>query len=134
MKFLALLFVYLMTSSGSCESISPFEYENNSRIVLKGILLNENGEVLQNQSIQLLSPDGSGTIIVKEVFSDNLGKMFLSSPKGNNPVYIVFPNKDIVNVMNNISLVNQPSYGERHWIGYLIDSYYDFGFIKLKNP
>lgn len=129
-KIIALLILFTITTAGSCEP-DPFKYETNSRIIIEGTLQNEAGLKIANQSIKLLSVSGSKSILIMEVFSDLNGNFFLSSAKGNNNLHLEFTDKAISNSTNNAGLIHINGYSD--WIGFLPDSYYDFGNITLKN-
>jgi hypothetical protein len=131
-KILLLFFVYSITVGGSCDA-DPFKYANNTRIIIEGKLVNEDGSVLTNQSLKLFSTDQNNRIVIKQVFSDGQGIIFLSAPKGNNPMFIEFDNKNILSTTYYSDLIKVPGYSKPDWIGFLNDSYYDFGYVMLKD-
>ena len=124
---LSLLFVFI-----SCGDFIPsFNYEDNTRIIIEGRLIDQDGIVLSNQSAILASYSNDQQIILQQVVSDGNGKIFISSPKGNNSVFIEFENKNILDATYYSNLIKNPSFSE-DWIGFLVGSYYDFGDITLE--
>lgn len=132
MKAIVVSLLFLMSSGGSCESTPPFEYSNNTRIVVEAKLVNEDMTPLSSQTVYLKSFSSSTRIVVSGAISDDNGRIFISAPKGNNPMYLEFVNKDIVYTTNYSNLIHAPSSGD-HWLGFLPNSYYDFSIITLKN-
>jgi hypothetical protein len=133
MKSIIISLLFLMSSGGSCEpDIPPFEYSNNTRTVIEAKLVNEDMTALANQTVPLMSYNGRERIIIGSAVSDANGKIFISAPKGNNPMYLEFKNKKILYATNYHDLIHTSDYQE-DIIGTLPGSYYDFGIITLKN-
>ena len=130
MKKRIILFLLFFISCG--DSIPSFEYEDNSRIVIEGRLIDQDGIVLSNQSVLLVSIDNDLRVILQQVSSDANGNIFISSPKGNNPVFIEFENRFIMDTTFYSDLIKNPSFSTNSWIGFLDGSYYYFGDITLK--
>lgn len=131
MKELVIFLVFLMSSGGSCESAPPFEYANNSRVVVEAYLVDENMNPLKNQSVALMSYDKYQRIILNQVRSDERGKVFITSPKGNRTIFLEFSGQKIIYATNYPDLVHANNNYE-DWIGDLSGSYYNFGIISLK--
>lgn len=133
MKNTFVLFALFLISCGGGGSLPPFEYKDNSRIVIEGILLDQDGHPLPNQSVNLAFTKYQ-TEIVKNVVSDSNGYFFMSVPKSNYNYYLILDNKDIISIENYSSLLTVDSqnsplfYGT---IGNLNATYYNFGNIKL---
>ena len=128
MKLLFLSFIYLMTSGGSCDANDPFAYRDNTRVIIKGILIDENGAVLPLQSVNLMS-QGS---VIKHASSDEQGRLYISTPNANYAYKLDFLTKKILSVTqqpNNLEEINESQH-----ISHLIrNNYCDFGYIKLIN-
>lgn len=126
--------IFLLSCGG--ESSPPFKYENNSRIVLEAYLVNENGTPLANQSAELYTFRYTSRITVKEVFSDNDGKIYVSAPKANYNYSLGFVNKNIINMQNHSVLLQEDDNHPPYYYGFingLNGTYYNFGIIKLIN-
>ena len=121
-----LLFVFIFSLGSSCEP--EFKYQNNSRIIIEGFLVNDDNSVLANQKISIFSSSLNNDLEIISSYSDPQGKIFITTPRGNNPMYIEFENKKIVSMDNYTDLVKNSI-----WIGFLSESYYNFGIIKLTN-
>jgi len=126
--------IFLISCGG--ESAPPFKYQDNSRIVLEGNLVDQNGSSLANQSAELYTFRSSVRISVKEVFSDNEGKIFVSAPKANYNYSLGFVNKNIISMQNYPALLQLDGNHPPYYYGFingLNDTYYNFGIIKLIN-
>ena len=127
------IIIPLLLAFISCgDPIPSFNYETNTRIIIEGRLIDQDGLILSNQSVIVASFSSDQQIILQQVFSDVNGKIFISSPKGNNPVFIEFENKNILNATYYSDLINNPSFSA-DWIGFLDGSYYDFEDITLED-
>ena len=129
-----IFFIFSIITLVSCGdgSLPSFKYEGNTRIIIEAILVNEDGSVLANQSLKLFSFNRNDRIVIKQVFSDVQGKIFLSAPKGNNLMFIEFDNKHIISTTSHFDLIHSPSFQNLSWFGFLNESYYDIGITVLK--
>lgn len=126
--FSSFFIIFLFGPSGGCDP--EFEYDNNSRIILEGKLVNENGQILPNQSVTILSNSFGSTIELNSSASDVNGNFFISSPNGNTGVYLKFSEKDITMIQFYPELVKQNSFSD-DWIGFFENKHYKFGTITL---
>lgn len=126
--------IFLISCGG--ESAPPFQYQDNSRIVLEAYLVNESGIPLANQSADLYTFRYNTQITVKEVHSDNDGKIFISAPKANYNYSLGFVNKNIISMQNYSVLLQEDGNHLPYYYGFidgLNDTYYNFGIIKVIN-
>jgi len=72
-----------------------FQYTDNSRIVIEGTLIDENGNILKNQSAELYTIISNSKISVKKVNSKDDGVLYLSVPLSNLTYALVFENKKL---------------------------------------
>lgn len=131
MKTKILLFLAILPLIYSCSGTStpPFSYSDNTRIVIEGELLNSNYAVLPNQLVQLYALNGGNSaVMIHQTVSDSNGKFYISSPRGNYNLYVVFPEKNVSTTGNNSNLIKQFQW---KGLGYLSGSYYDFRKIVL---
>lgn len=129
LKTLTFFIIYLVSSGGSCDS-QPFKYEDNSRLVVEAYLVNESMVPMPNQQAQINTTSDDFQLTIKQVVSDVNGKIFISIPKGNNPMILSFPNKDIVVSTYYSEIIMK---GNPNWMGFLNKSYYNFGTIIIKD-
>lgn len=129
LKSIAFLVVYLVSSGGSCDS-QPFQYKDNTRLVIEAYLVNESMVPIASQKAEVMSISEDISFAIKGVVSDNNGKIFISIPKGNNPMSLSFPNKDIIISTYHSEIIMK---GNPNWMGFLNKSYYNFGTIILKD-
>lgn len=131
-KIVIILSTVLISCGGS--SAPPFTYEDNSRFIVEAILQTENGDALNNQKLELNSTSNYNAIIVKTIFSDSNGKIFLSVPRGNYAYAINFFGKKIISMQHNSELIYLNSSNQNTGILYNLNStYYDLGVVKLIN-
>ena len=134
MKNLLIMFSISLISCGG-SSTPPFEYTDNSRLVIEAVLQNESGDILQNQKIEVYPSYGSNGSPIKTVFADSSGKIFLSIPFGNYAYSIYFSGKKIVSMQRNQELIlfdtntNENSGGLINFS----QTYYDLGIVELIN-
>jgi hypothetical protein len=128
--FCSFFIIFLFGPSGGCDP--EFEYENNSRVILEGKLVDENGYSLSNQNVVILSTSFGSTIELNRITSDANGNFFISSPNGNTGVYLKFSGKDIDLIQFYPELVKQNSFSD-DWIGFFENKHYKFGTITLIN-
>jgi hypothetical protein len=131
------LVIFLFVRCGSSgEIVPPFGYSDNTRIVIEGKLYINSGGVLANQEVELRARSGSisGSVVVQSTMSDADGKIFVTAPRGNNSMFLTFPNKTVVqSSINNNLVFNASSIVGVSGIGFFNESYYNFGTIVLKN-
>ena len=116
-------------------SAPPFEYTDNSRLVIEAVLQNENGDILQNQKMEVYPKHGSNSQPIKTIVSDSNGRIFLSIPFGNYAYSIYFSGKKIVSMQRNQELIHFDTNTNEN-SGELINfsqTYYDLGIVKLTN-
>lgn len=133
MKAKILIYCTILISLFSCSGgtpIPPFGYSDNVRIIVEGKLYNQSGGVLSNQSVVLYGISGSSYVVLQTAVSDNQGGFFITCPKGNNPIYILFTDKNVFSAGNNGSLIRQ---FQNIGLGYLNNTYYNFSSIILTN-
>ena len=131
-KIVIILSTVLISCGGS--SAPPFTYEDNSRFIVEAILQTENGDALNNQKLELNSTSNYNAIIVKTIFSDSNGKIFLSVPRGNYAYAINFFGEKIISMQHNSELIYLNSSNQNTGILYNLNStYYDLGIVKLIN-
>lgn len=124
----------MLISSCSGPSSRPFGYEDNSRIVIEGFLQTENGATLNAQKVELHSTSLGRDVVVKTIFSNSNGKIFLSVPRGNYAYVIQFLGKKIVTMERYSELIYLNSSQQNTGIlKNLNDTYYDLGIVKLIN-
>ena len=134
MKALVLTLFFLMTSGGSCEGES-FDYEDNTRVIATGRLLDEAGNPLINQQVNLVYYKGyydNTDDIYHIVFSDSDGKFFVSAPGANKNCSLFFSNKKIISLQNSYELTIYPFASTETSVVYLTKKTYEFGNINLK--
>ncbi len=131
-KFLLLLaFLPTFIGCGGSSPAPPFEYKDNTRIVIEGKLINPNQSPAANQLVQLYALNGGyQDVLINEAVSDNQGDFFITSPKGIYSMYIVFPDKNVSATSNNSYLIKQ-----FQWmgLGYLDGTYFKFNSVLLIN-
>jgi hypothetical protein len=129
----AIVISLLLLIGGNCNYSPPFEYKNETRIVVEGKLVNEDMTPLANQSISLMSFHYDNKVEINKTLSDSNGNFLISAPKGNNGMYIVFRNKKIKYTTNYFDLVNSSETNDEDWFGFLPNSYYGISIIILKD-
>jgi hypothetical protein len=134
--FIPIIFLSFIRCGSSGEIVPPFKYSDNTRIVIEGKVYLDTGVVLVNQEVELRARSGSiaGSVVVQSTVSDADGKIFVTTPRGNNSMFLTFPNKKVVqsSINNNLVFSASSSVGVSG-IGFLSESYYNFGTIVLKN-
>jgi hypothetical protein len=121
-----------MTSGGSCES-EPFEYKDNSRVVVTGKLIDQSGSPMLNQQIVLKYRYDNSSDIIHVVNSDSDGNFFISAPGANRNSILSFTNKKIVNIQNTYGHTLNEQYGPfKEDFLYLTNFAYEFVVITLK--
>ncbi len=131
--FVTVISLLLSNCGGSGSSLPPFEYGENSRIILEGILQNPDGSPAQNQPLELQAYRYD-IFVVNSTFSDGQGKFFISAPKSNYEYSLVFNNKNIISMQTNQSLLIENKDIPPFYYGVipkLIKNYYDFKIIKI---
>ena len=134
MKKLIIMFSISFISCGG-SSAPPFEYNDNSRLVIEAVLQSENGDILQNQKMEVYPKYGSNSQPIKTIVSDSNGRIFLSIPFGNYAYSIYFSGKKIVSMQRNQELIHFDTNTNEN-SGELINfsqTYYDLGIVKLTN-
>jgi hypothetical protein len=129
LKLLAILPIFIGCSGSS--PAPPFQYKDNSRIVIEGRLINPNQSAAANQLVQLFAKNGGyQDVLINQAVSDSQGDFFITSPKGIYSMYIVFPEKNVSATSNNSYLIKQ-----FQWmgLGYLDGTYYKFNSVLLIN-
>ena len=135
MKKILIILSIVLASCGGGPSEPPFYYNENSRIIVEGVVQDENGAILVGQKVEVNSRSSGSNIIVKTIYSDSSGKIFLSIPTGNYKYYINFLNKRIVFMQRNQELILFDGSTNQNTgiLGNFQRNYYDLEIIKLKN-
>ncbi|WP_395051860.1 hypothetical protein [Flavobacterium sp.] len=134
-KIVAILLIFVFYSCGGEYSV-PFEYQDNSRIILEGKLVDNLGNALPNQSAEIFTFKSSTRITVIEVFSNNEGAIFISVPKSNYKYSLGFSYKQIISITKHPELMIEDTNNPGTFFGFtsnLTSDYYDLGTIKLAN-
>ena len=134
-KVLIILIIYTFYSCDSSFTV-PFEYQNDSRIILEGKLVDNLGNALPNQSAEIFTFKSSTRITVIEVFSNNEGAIFISVPKSNYKYSLGFIYKKIISITKHPELMIEDTNNPGTFYGFtsnLTLDYYDLGTIKLAN-
>ena len=134
-KSLTILLIFIFFSCGGDYSV-PFEYQDNSRIILEGKLVDNLGNALPNQSAEIFTFKSSTRITVIEVFSNNEGAIFISVPKSNYKYSLGFIYKQIISITKYPELMIEDTNNPGTFYGFtsnLTLDYYDLGTIKLAN-
>ena len=124
---------FVLNSCG--DSSPPFLYEQNSRFIIEGVLVNDNNQILSNQEVNVFSTKEGSYTSIKRVYSDANGTFFISIPTANYSYAVVFLNKKIVSMQRNSELIQTNSTTNQN-AGLLANfntSYYDLGLVKLIN-
>ena len=126
---------FVLNSCG--DSSPPFLYEQNSRFIIEGVLVNDNNQILSNQEVNVFSTKyiAGSYATVKKVYSDANGTFFISVPQANYSYKVEFLNKKIISMQRNPELIQTNSSTNQN-AGVLANfntSYYDLGLVKLIN-
>ena len=135
MKNILIFFLIVLTSCSGPTS-PPFAFEDNTRFIIEATLKSETGVVLNNQKVELNSGViNNQNIVVKTLYSDANGSIFLSVPKANYNYFLNFVDKRIVSMQNYKTLIfKDNSTGENSGsLTGFSNSYYNLGIITLKN-
>jgi hypothetical protein len=130
-----LISLKLLISCSGGSPLPPFEYSENTRIIIEGVLINEDGSPLSGQVIELKFKRYEFET-VKKINSEKDGKFFISVPKSNYEYSLFFEDKRIISIQKTGGILtsdieNPPLfYGN---INMLISNYYNFKNIKLKS-
>lgn len=125
--------IFSLFSCGGGPSDPPFAYQDNSRFIIEAITLNQDGGVITNQKVDLFSSSSYKGVLVKTVYSDASGKIFLSVPKGNYPYVVSFSGKKIISMQRFPELIYVSSNQNTGTLSNLNATYYDLGTVKLIN-
>lgn len=94
--------ILICTFSLASDCGVPFDYVDNSRMIVDGSLRYSTGATARNQQVRLVS-EGN---VLTEGFSDNNGKFSITSPKTNKTTNLVFDRHRVGTVTNFPALSN----------------------------
>lgn len=129
-----LITVSLLTSCSGVSPLPPFEYSENTRIIIEGIINDSEGNALSGQVIELKFKRYEYQSVYKTV-SNSVGGFYISVPKSNYEYTLFFEDRKIISVQKQQGILtadieNPPLFFGT--IGNLINNYYNFNVIKLK--
>jgi hypothetical protein len=128
---LLVAFLSILIGCGGSSPAPPFKYNDNTRIVVEGKLIQPDQSAAANQLVQLYALNGGyGDVLINESVSDNQGNFYITSPKGIYSMYLIFPEKNVSMVSNNSNLIKQFQW---KGLGYLDGTYYKFNSVLLIN-
>ncbi len=93
-KIIYLLLTPLIVGCGGT-SEPPFQYKDNSRIVVEGRIIDQNQNPIANQLVQLNGTPRNGLILVNEAYTNTNGEFYLSSPRANYLFCLSFIDKKV---------------------------------------
>ncbi len=110
---------------------APFEYADNSRLVIEGRLLQSDGSTVTGQDVLLYTASSGSSVIIHQVTSDSQGNFYITSPKGNYPLVVEFKNKDF-EVNARYTALKKLQNGRADILTNFSESYYNLGSIIVK--
>ena len=126
MKTIIKVFCVLLLSLAS-ECDEPFEYSDNSRLVVEATLRYSDGGLAKNETVMLQTVRSA---ILAETVSDANGRIFLTTPLGNYPIVLSVAKNTILSVSRFPEKIKV--YSNTNVLGDLTNSYYDFGTVQIK--
>jgi len=136
MKTRNLFYVLSLAILSGCSGsyAPPFEYIENSRIIVEGYVANQNGTPIANHKVDLMS---SQMTDIGSTFTDASGRFFLSTPRGNYAYSLEVGTFSILSADRYTNLLKSnpqdlPNYFPK--FGSLTGLYYNFGTIKINKP
>lgn len=129
-----LVAITLFISCTGGRPLPPFDYTEDARIVVEGVLNDENGNPIRNQLVELKF-QRYDLIAINKTFSDTNGKFFISSPSSNYAYFLFFENRKIIGSSNYANLLTPDTTNIELYsgiIGELNNQYYNFQNLILQ--